>query len=498
MEVIHETTEEDEDEAPALLQAKSRQETVKIARPPSSHEDPFDGFTFTKPKIPQLNFSRKNMETSSMPMDQNSLQYLPSAQVIKPSNSSAISPGLTEKLQSTGIPHNTTNSIQNGVSLVPSPIVDQSARGISEESHAPTPIHETSNMSGAAQASSDTNTAANSEAKSQDAKPVNQLTSKITHEAVQPVSDVATNGPASRQSRNPQKNLNKFSKKPKTLLESRPQPTSHPADLTTSLNEEDLLSALLFHHRREQQRKETLKNSQHAKDLELEDLREVSNDLYQQLHYALEENKAKEIELSRFYSKVPQWENKVQRLKEHVQNLMNDQQELRKGADELDQGQRNAQADRSALNDTIQEVRESMNHDHLRTKRVLREAKHQMQMLEQTVENQDIQLQEDGELLDAERARSHRFENEMAGITKSHQELTKLFTGHRDEVANKLNNLLEKSDVAQTVNLPTSRDDLKPLLDQCLQMLQKIQNVEVVKPQDLQNLNLSVRNYAQG
>ena len=501
LEVIHETAEEDEQEPPALLQAQSQQETMKVtqfSRPPSRHEDPFDGFTFTKPKIPQMNFSRKGLETTSISINPMSPQQLPSAQAIKLSNSSATSSGLIEEPESAASAYNTTSNIGNGASRKPSLIVDQSIQSISEDREMSTPVDETPGTSRAAQTSSDTDTIVTSVTPSQDLKFFDQVSPKITQNAVQPVTEVATNDPASLKSKNPQKTMNKVSRKPKTMEESKTQSTSRSADSKTSLNEEELLGALLLHHRREQQKKEVLKASQHAKDLELEDLREVSNDLYQQLHYAREHIKVKEIELSKFYSTVPQWEDKVQRLKGHVQNLITDHQELRKGADELQKRHEEIRTENLVLNTDVREARESMDHHHSKTTDIFREAKHQMQVLEQKIDNRDIQIQEDGELLDAERARSQRLENEMAEITKSNQGLAKLFTGYRDEIANKLNNILEKSERAEIINLPNSKDDLKPLLDQCLQLLRKIQVVETVKPKDLELLNSSVRIYAQG
>lgn len=501
LEVIHETTEEDEQEAPALLQAQSQQETMKVtqfSRPPSRHEDPFDGFTFTKPKIPQMNFSRKSLETTSISMDPKSPQQLPTAQAIKLSNSSTTSPGFIEEPESAASVYNTTSNIGNGASHKPSLIVDQSIQSISENCETSDAVDETSGTSRVAQTSSDADTIVNSVTPSQDVRFIDQVSPKITQNAFQSVVGDITNDPTSPKSKNPQKTVNEVSRKPRTVEESKTQSTSRSADSKTSLNEEELLGALLLHHRREQQKKEVLKASQHAKDLELEDLREVSNDLYQQLHYAREHIKVKEIELSKFYSTVPQWEAKVQRLKEHVQNLITDHQELRKGADELQKRHEDIRTENLVLNTDVQEVRESMDHHQSKTTDILREAKHQIQVLEQTIDNRDIQMQEDGELLDAERARSQRLENEMAEITKSNQGLAKLFTGYRDEIANKLDNILEKSECAQIINLPDSKDDLKPLLDQCLQLLRRIQVVETVKPKDLELLNSSVRNYAHG
>ena len=498
MEVIPEAIEEGEDDGPpSLLQAKSQSEPVKItqfARPTIRHEDPIDGFIFMKPKIPQMNFSRKTVQNSSIPIESDPSQILPLHQITNTSDST-VSLKLQGDTLSATSPQDAMVYTHDKTFQEPPLIRDQRVHGVSDEPQSPKIAFEHSDIPGAADVSNNVETDAAPDVQPQIPKIFDQVSEKVNQKSIEVPSGANISGPTSQV---PQTKINKAPKKPQMLADNKSSATLQSADLNAFLNEEDLLSALLLHHRREQKQKEALRAVQHAKDMELEDLRDVSNDLYRQLQCASEENKAKEMELSKLYSAIPEWEAKVQRLKEHVKNLASEHQILRKGADELRKRHEIIQTEKSALNTSLEEVRENMDHDRSRSKKVLREAKHQMEFLEQTISNQQIQLQEDCDLLDAERARSHRLETEISEITKSHLELAKLFTEHRDVVAHKLNDLLEKGNIAQPMDMHNSRDDLKLLLDQCFQMLKKIQNVDTVKPQDLRNLDASVRSYANG
>lgn len=493
LEVIHETNEEDEDNSPPLIQTKDQQETTKVpqfSRPPSTHEDPSDGFTFTKPKIPQMNFFRIS---GSSNVDPNATKSLAPAHTPSRSNSSISSLGLTGTTSVAAVSKESTINGRNEISIDSSPLKDQAKNEVSGEAPAPNPARENANISRASHTSSNTNTPLTS-----NIRPQAPEVMEICQESFQPASEFIANGPTSQHVRPVQAKVNRASKRSHIQPENKSQPTLQHVDSGGSLNEEDLLTALLFRHRREQQNKDALRAAQHAKDLELEDLRDVSNELYRQLKAVQEQNKTKDIQLSKFHSIIPQWEGKVQKLGEHVENLMNNHQELRNGADEMKKQYESIQVDKSALNRSLDEVHEALNGDRFRTNKVFCEAKNGMKLLGQIVKDQEIQLQEDSDLLGAERARNHRLEDEIAKITKSHQELGTLIAGHKDQITDKLSTLIEMGSIAQNANISRDEHNLKIISEQFIHLVRKIQELEAVKPHDLQKLDTSIKIYAQG
>ena len=79
LDAIEESFEE-QDSSGIDGQKKSQEETIKVtqfARPPSAHEDSPFGFSFTKAKPPQMDFSRKLIHQKSVSTTQEKMQETP-------------------------------------------------------------------------------------------------------------------------------------------------------------------------------------------------------------------------------------------------------------------------------------------------------------------------------------------------------------------------------------------------------------------------------------
>lgn len=267
--------------------------------------------------------------------------------------------------------------------------------------------------------------------------------------------------------------------------------TLHPK----TLNDGELLSILLSRHKAEQQNRAKLQASQYAKDQEISDLKGVSHTLYEQLQTVKGREHAQQSELSKFHTFKEQWEPRIQLLRESFQSLTDDHHKLGQDAKDMEEQRKSIQTDKTALEVMLEDVRQAFNQDRARTKKILLEARHEMEMLEQTVETQDRELRANSGLLDNERDRSHRLEEAMSSITTRNEEFTRMFTGHKDVVIEKLAQLLEKSETPVVVN-SQPQNILKPILDDCFCILKELQKAEMVKPKDFLILNKAVRSYA--
>ena len=261
------------------------------------------------------------------------------------------------------------------------------------------------------------------------------------------------------------------------------------------LNDGELLSILLSRHRAEQQNREKLQASQQAKDQEINDLKGVSHTLYEQLQIVKGREHAQQIELSKFHIFKEKWDPRIQLLKETFQSLTDDHHKLEKDAIDMREQQKSIYADKAVLEVMLKDVHQAFSHDRARTKKILLEARHEMELLEQTVESQDKELQVNTKLLDNEHKRSQVLEAALSSITKTNEDLTNMFAGHKDVVIEKLTHLLRRSET-QVVVAAEPQNDLKPVLDQCLGLLKDLHKVEMVKPQDFVTLNRAVRSYA--
>lgn len=259
----------------------------------------------------------------------------------------------------------------------------------------------------------------------------------------------------------------------------------------TSSNGE-LVGILLSRFEAEQHNREELRACQLAKDIEIQDLKGVSQTLYEQLQEVKDRERLQHMELSDLNKLKPQWQYRIQKMNEYVQSLSDDHQKLRQEAKEIQGQQKDIQMEKASLEAALKEAHHLVDQDRSRTKKILAEARHEMELLKHTLENQQRQLSQNADLLIHERERSQGLANAISNITTDYQDLTKLFTNYRDGVMDKLGDLLQKSD-NQIANAPQPQEDLKPIMDQCLQELREL---DVVKQKDFLSLKKSLNSYA--
>lgn len=254
----------------------------------------------------------------------------------------------------------------------------------------------------------------------------------------------------------------------------------------------ELMGILLSRFEAEQQSREELQASQLEKDIEIQDLYGVSQNLNQLLQEAKERERIQNMEISDFDKLKPQWQHRIQQLNEYVQSLSDDHQKLRREAKEIREQQKHIQTERASLEAALKDAHHVVDQDRSRTRKILAEARHEMELLEHTVENQKGQISQNADLLIYERDRSQGLANAISNLTTKYQDLTILFTNYREAVMDKLGNLIQRSD-DQIANAPQPQQDLKPIMDQCLQELREL---DVVKQKDFLSLKRSLNSYA--
>ncbi|MCJ1470624.1 hypothetical protein MMC07_009270 [Pseudocyphellaria aurata] len=443
----------------------SSTEVTQFTRPISSPADSLAPFTYSKAKIPQMNFSRK------------------------PAQNSRIDPAICRG------PIQATDSI-----AVPSVSVDHgsSDQGLGSAEQNETPA--TSRSVATSQLSVPDVNAAHSE------------TVETCMNRAAPTTIVEASAPYScgvaRLEDNARRSIESAQESSATAVHQRPNQPQMNADkglekfqdLTKatappSLNDGELLSILLSRHKADQQNREKILASQHAKDQEISDLKGVSHTLYEQLQIVKGRERAQQRELSKFHTFKEQWEPKMQLLKECFQSLTVEHHQLGQDAKDMQEQCKILQTDKATLEGMLEDVHQTTRQDRARTKKVLAEARHEIEMLGQTVENQQRELRTNTDLLDNERDRGQRLEDVLYNITTNNEELTRMFTGHKDFVIEKLTHLLQKIETPVVV-APPPQENLKPVLDECFGILKELQKLEMVKPQDFLTLNKAVRSYA--
>lgn len=291
---------------------------------------------------------------------------------------------------------------------------------------------------------------------------------------------------------NPSKVLKKRRQKPNT--ESGTNATTRP-HVAPAYNEEELLHLLMIRHRHSQREREVFQLSQQAKEQDFQQLKNWASDLQAQLLETERRYSEKEAQLARFKAAKPGWERKIKRLSDYVQGLTNDHNRLRDDARELQDRSISILKEREVLASAVQEARQSTTKQHSNSVQVMAEARHGLEIREQTIQNQQSELHNLQKLLAAERERNHRLESEVSAFAASYGQLSKQLSGHRNNIMGKITELLDKTEGFRAAAPLESQDRINSLLGQCVVLLEKFQGAGVTKPEDFESLNDSMHGY---
>lgn len=206
----------------------------------------------------------------------------------------------------------------------------------------------------------------------------------------------------------------------------------------------------------------------------------------------------KEAQLSKIKAAKPGWETKIRKLSEYVKGLTNDHNRLRDDARDVREQSGEILKEKKCLHDALQEVSQTTTEQHKKSRKLVTEARHDLEILEQKVQYQQSDLRNKQELLVAEQERNLQLEgqiSEFAAGAASQEHLTELLLGHRDTITRKIDKLLEKTEIFRAATPAESQDQLGPMLEQCLTVLQNLQSSDAAKPENYEKLQDSMRGY---
>ena len=462
-----------------IARRESQEESFKVtqfARPPSSHDDSPVAFTFMKPKLPQMDFSRKPTQNSVAAAQRTTQE----TSVNTPQQFSPLNAGGNAKAVSSHFPLLKFTQSSVNTDSTPPPVNHQEAVSAREDLVVDPDI---SNVS-------------------------SRHSSKVPEVADVPESPRLVPQPleiSKEKSKNRYNQQNRRSRVSMINLEGTSQKISEPImsplpNHRSSLSDEDLLNVLLLRQRAQQEQRDLFRANEAAKDQEIGDLREVSHNLYQKLQHLQDQDKAKEIEISRLHAVVPRWEKKIQSLSRCLNTLLQDHRELMGSSKELKRKQEDVQAEKAGLVLMLKDLQEAVRSDRGKysvINKVLLEARNHIGLLEQRIKDHESKSREDEGLLREERHRVQKLEAEIDKLTTTYHALTTAATNHRDTILEKLSKVLDIGIEAMGATQAQSQFELKALVNQCVDMLQKVHTMETVKPQDIRNLDNFIRSFAQ-
>ena len=283
-------------------------------------------------------------------------------------------------------------------------------------------------------------------------------------------------------------------RKPRPPVLNREAVSAVPSKSLTS-SEEELLQDLFRKHQQNSQERAQLHQILKAKDTEYQDLFAASEDLYEQFQDLTKRYDRNEAQLLKLREVQPKWENRIKKLSEYVKGLSHDHNRLRDDARTIQQQQSTLVEDRKALSDMLRDIHGATEQGRTESKQQLERAHHDLEMLGITLKNQQIHQQQDEALLVVERDRNNILERQIFTFTASHSELLDVFTKHRGSISEEIHELLRNTRQVEATDVQASQNNLRPILEQCVSILQALPQTSCIQTEHLQSLGDSLHGF---
>lgn len=274
-----------------------------------------------------------------------------------------------------------------------------------------------------------------------------------------------------------------------------PKPV-HSNDTDSVPTQEDLLTILLFKAQQEKRNRDAAKAMLQAKEAELERATQASEILRIQMEELVRRESAQREELGKYRQVLPALKGKAKKLDAFVTGLTKDYNMLRINAETIQKQQVHLCMNQSDVKKAITEAREGLRANKTDKAKILAEARHYIAKLEQQVQDQEHRNYDTLGRLEAEQERCHRLEIEISNVTTTQQEMMELLRSLRQAMTDKLDDILKQP--SPTIPLPdASSEHPNGLLDRCLEILEEIKAAQGARPDDLQELDDSLSDYAE-
>lgn len=276
----------------------------------------------------------------------------------------------------------------------------------------------------------------------------------------------------------------------------KPSDNSGPPEIggtKSTPTQEELMNVLLLRYKHDKQIRH---QERVAHVIEVQDFKDITDHLWQQLQAERAKGQQLDKEVLDFQAKMPAWSAKVKKLIDFVRGLTNDHHGLRDKAKEIQQNQKDLRHQKVQLNAELENINQHLDATTNWTKDTVVEAKTDLRLLLQQSQNQQTQLQDNVRLLDSERERNKLYAAEIGKLTTSHNKLTQFIAVQDGIHLDRLTTLSAKIDDIQINNPSDSHEELKSVVQQCLDIVESLRSPVDIKIEDLHYLDTSVRGYA--
>ena len=275
-------------------------------------------------------------------------------------------------------------------------------------------------------------------------------------------------------------------KKQSNRTRSKAQP--HTIDPSVTYKEEELFTYFQIKYRQGLKERKIFEDAQSVKDVRLQKLREVCNELYARVRDTEQRHRQTEAQLSTMKAAKSGFESKLKRLSDFLQGLSNDHNRLRDGSRDLRERQIDIAKDKDVLMEELREAHHTIEDHRAKSNQLVIGARQDLELLHQTSQQQQSELHGKQTLLLIEQKRCLRLENQVSSLSEGHSKLFKLLTSHQEATTQKIEQFLRKVEKPQNTDSWEPHKYVSAQIEQCVTLLQNLQGLQISKTGDLETL----------
>jgi hypothetical protein len=288
----------------------------------------------------------------------------------------------------------------------------------------------------------------------------------------------------------------KVIKRPTVSQQHQPLPSSLPsgnsaASSGRSPSEEDLYYLLLHRYRKREHTEKQLVARLRQLETENTELCSTAQECQQQLKSSLVSSSRQAAEIRAQKMIINDIKNSHSKIRNFMTEVCAEQEVLKAKATSIDQARHELHDDRDRFQQTLESAKTaaaSSSNALSIIKTSLARFSQDTAILETSLQDAKLDVQNQQSLLTQERHRNTRYKNHISEVTRNHNHFSSTIKQEQQHLLNTLKSIRDKLGKLETHHAQPAQPPNLPALDQCVEMLRGLTKVETASPADVTDM----------
>ena len=259
-------------------------------------------------------------------------------------------------------------------------------------------------------------------------------------------------------------------------------------------SKENLFALILYRMQEEEKAHAAEKAAMEAQSLETDEVKEAHARLVVQFNALRDQEQAQAAELLEHKRSLQAIREKFKRVVDYMNGLTNDHNSLKSKAVELTRSAKEAQQERTAVQEALDDTITSLQKSEAARKASLSSAKAMVTNLEEKIQQQQAQISEREEQIKIERDRNDRLSAELSKLSETYREVLTAIEGSGAALEEKFKDLPSTETLRSLLESASDQGELKSLIETTMTLVEEVNSKETLGISDLQFLH----SFAQG